>query len=267
MARQKGHIKYVGTIGDVRHFKIKGTKGYFAGLTGGPTAEQIATAPEFARTRENMNEFGGCALVGKSFRNSLSGLIKSIGDSRVAGRLTGIMKKINLEDGSEARGRRAILVSQAPQYLVGFEFNRFTPFDSVVRFPFTATPAADRLSVDFAADSMKPIDSMNVPQGATHFSIVNALAVLSDFEYNTDTGVYQPKEVAINETVAITKSAEMPLDSVIPAIAENVALPSATALTADVSVVHVVAVEYYQEVNGQYYLLAQGNAMKVNQIF
>ncbi|SZD73951.1 Uncharacterised protein [Candidatus Ornithobacterium hominis] len=26
MARQKGHIKYVGTLGEVRHFKIKGNK-------------------------------------------------------------------------------------------------------------------------------------------------------------------------------------------------------------------------------------------------
>ena len=35
MAKQKGHIKYVGTLGDVRHFKIKGNKGFFAGLVGG----------------------------------------------------------------------------------------------------------------------------------------------------------------------------------------------------------------------------------------
>ena len=27
MARQKGHIKYVGTLGEVRHFKIKGNEG------------------------------------------------------------------------------------------------------------------------------------------------------------------------------------------------------------------------------------------------
>ena len=38
MAKQKGHIKYVGTLGDVRHFKIKENKGFFAGLVGGPTA-------------------------------------------------------------------------------------------------------------------------------------------------------------------------------------------------------------------------------------
>ncbi|MFZ2430932.1 MAG: hypothetical protein WAW57_07295, partial [Lutibacter sp.] len=57
MARQKGHIKYVGTLGEVRHFKIKGNQGYFAGLKGGPTGEQVKTAPSFIRTRENMAEF------------------------------------------------------------------------------------------------------------------------------------------------------------------------------------------------------------------
>ncbi len=30
MAKQSGHIKYTGTLGDVRHFKIKGLKGHYA---------------------------------------------------------------------------------------------------------------------------------------------------------------------------------------------------------------------------------------------
>ena len=110
MARQKGHIKYVGTLGEVRHFKIKGNDGYFAGLKGGPSSEQIASDPAFVRTRENMNEFGGSAITGKSLRTSIAGLIRNNGDSQVTGRITAIMKKINLEDGSEARGQRAILV-------------------------------------------------------------------------------------------------------------------------------------------------------------
>jgi hypothetical protein len=50
-------VKYVGTLGEVRHFKIKGNTGYYAGLKGGPTAEQVKTAPGFVRTRENMSEF------------------------------------------------------------------------------------------------------------------------------------------------------------------------------------------------------------------
>ena len=63
MARQKGLMKYIGTIGDVRHFKIKGQPGFYAGLVGGPTAQQVKTAPEFERTRENMNEFGDCFCI------------------------------------------------------------------------------------------------------------------------------------------------------------------------------------------------------------
>ena len=66
MARQTGLMRYSGTMGGVRHFKIKGLQGDFAGLSGGPSAEQIATDPAFQRTRENMNEFGGSAIAGKS---------------------------------------------------------------------------------------------------------------------------------------------------------------------------------------------------------
>jgi hypothetical protein len=47
MAKQKGPLKYVGTIGDIRHFKIKGQEGFFAGMVGGPTDTQVKTAPEF----------------------------------------------------------------------------------------------------------------------------------------------------------------------------------------------------------------------------
>ena len=46
MARQKGVIKYVGTLGDIRHFKIKGQEGYFAGMVGGPTGDAVELAAE-----------------------------------------------------------------------------------------------------------------------------------------------------------------------------------------------------------------------------
>jgi hypothetical protein len=38
MAKQSGRLKYSGTMGGVRHFKIKGLKGGFAGTSGGPSA-------------------------------------------------------------------------------------------------------------------------------------------------------------------------------------------------------------------------------------
>jgi hypothetical protein len=50
-----------------------------------------------------MSEFAACAMAGKSVRIALSAIMKQMTDSQFTGRLTAIMKKINIEDGSEAR--------------------------------------------------------------------------------------------------------------------------------------------------------------------
>ncbi len=267
MARQKGHIKYVGTLGEVRHFKIKGNEGYFAGLKGGPSAEQIASDPAFVRTRENMNEFGGSAITGKSLRTSIAGLIRNNGDSQVTGRVTAIMKKINLEDGSEARGQRAILITVAPQYLQGFEFNKFTSFNGAFNAPYTITPTAARDSSTLDIPSFNPLDRMYVPAGATHFKIINAIAVLSDFEYNSITRVYEPKDGTTNGLTDVQDSGYLPVNAATGLISVVSTLPGSPTISADVSVVNVLAVEFYQQVNSNYYLFAQGNAMKVTKIF
>lgn len=267
MARQKGALKYVGTIGDIRHFKIKGNKGYFAGMIGGPSAEQIATDPAFKRTRENMNEFAGSATAGKSFRSGIAGLIKSNGDNQVTGRITAVMKKINLEDGSETRGRRSVLMSQAPNYLIGFEFNKSTSFGSIFRAPYTLEPDISRESSTLHVAPFNPGDRMSIPNGATHFRSINGLSVFSDFEYNETTKVYEPKDNTVNGLTEITNSPYTPLTTTTPDISLLTILPNTPPLNADVSVVNIIAIEFYQEVNGNYYQLAQGNAMKIQTIF
>src|SRR5690606_7424473 len=129
MARQKGHVKYQGTIGDIRHFKIKGMDGYFAGLKGGPTANQIKTAPEFARTRENMSEFGGSAKAAKALRLGLGSNVSKFTDSTFTGRLTAFMKQINLKDTTGVRGKRAIKISQNRDVLKNIVFRKGVSFD------------------------------------------------------------------------------------------------------------------------------------------
>lgn len=267
MAKQKGHIKYVGTLGDVRHFKIKGNEGFFAGLVGGPTAEQIAKDPVFQRTRENMNEFGGSATAGKSLRTSIAGLIRNNGDNQVTGRITAIMKRINLEDGSEARGRRAVLITVAPQYLEGFEFNRFVSFGNIFNAAYTLTPAVARDSSTLAVPAFNPLDNLYIPSGATHFRMINALTVLSDFEYNDNTKAYEPKDSALNELSSVEYSAYIPVNTVTTALSLVSTLQGSPTLSADVSVVNVLGIEFYQEVNGSHYLFSQGNAMKIVKIF
>lgn len=267
MARQKGHIKYVGTLGEVRHFKIKGNEGYFAGLKGGPSGEQVKTAPGFIRTRENMSEFTACANAGKSVRIGLASLMKQMSDSQLTGRLTAIMKKINIEDGSEARGQRAVLVSQQPQYLKGLDFNRNISFNGVFSAPSTLTATVDRNESTLSIPAFNPLSFLNVPSGATHFRIINALSVVSDTIYNPTTGSYEPAEPALNEVSNIAYSDYTPVNAVTPAIDVTATLQGAPTITINVAVLASIGIEFYQMVGTNYYLFNAGNALKIQEIY
>lgn len=267
MARQKGVIKYVGTLGDIRHFKIKGQEGYFAGMVGGPTGDQVLSAPEFERTRENMNEFGACAKAGKSVRTGLSQVMKQMADSQVTGRLTSIMKKINLEDQTEARGYRKIEISTQRSHLKGFEFDKNVSFNGVFNAPYTLTHTVDRESGEFVLDSFNPANLVNPPSGATHFRLICSLSVVSDFEYNGTTNTYDPMDDELNEVSDIQYSNYLDLFDILPATTITVTLPGGVLPTISTTVLQCIGIEFYQQVGGNYYLFSSGNCLKIEDAF
>jgi hypothetical protein len=267
MAIQKGHIKYVGTLGDVRHFKIKGLPEYYAGLKGGPSGEQVQTDPVFERTRENMNEFAGCAKAGKSVRTAFSSLLSQMSDSQLTGRLTAIMKKINLEDQTEARGYRAILITAKPEYLQGLVFDKSVNFDSIVSAPYSAAHVAARNEATLTVPAFNPAGLLIPPAGATHFRLINAIGVVSDFEYNDNTGTYEPIDAANNEKSIVAYSTYLPLDSAAAAQSVVATLAGSPTLSNDVSVIQAVGIEFSQKVGANYYPFSSGNCLKVAEIF
>nr|WP_315215663.1 hypothetical protein [uncultured Flavobacterium sp.] len=267
MARQKGVIKYVGTLGDIRHFKIKGQEGYFAGMVGGPSGEQVNTAPEFERTRENMNEFGACAKAGKSVRTGLSQVMKQMADSQVTGRLTSIMKKINLEDQTEARGYRKIEISTQRNYLKGFEFNKNVSFNGIFNAPYSIAHTIDRESCDFVVADFNPANLVNAPSGATHFRLISSISVVSDFEYNATTNSYDPMDAALNEVNDIQYSDFLDLYVPVPATTVTATLPNGALPTVNTTVLQCIGIEFYQQVGANFYLFSSGNCLKVEDAF
>lgn len=268
MARQLGHVKYKGTIGEIRHFKIKGMSGNFASLNGGATAEQIKNDSAFVRTRENMNEFGGCATVGKAIRAGQAQLMKQMSDSQFTGRLLGIVKKINLEDQSEARGYRAILISAAPQYLIGLNFNRNNSFEGLFLVPVETVVNNDRNSVTLTTEDFEALKQIKAPSGATHFRLVNSISVISDYAYNSVTKLYEPIEPALNEVSKVSYSDYIELTTgVTPAISLESALPGTPTMTANASLLSCVGIEFYQKAGSEYYGFSVGNSMKIKNIF
>jgi hypothetical protein len=267
MARQKGVIKYVGTLGDIRHFKIKGQEGYFAGMVGGPTSEQVNTAPEFERTRENMNEFGASAKAGKSVRSGLSQLMKQMSDSQVTGRLTSIMKKINLEDQTEARGYRKIEISTQRNYLKGFEFNKNSSLNGILNAPYSLTHTVDRENGEFVVPAFNPVNLINAPSGTTHFRLITSLSVVSDFEYNAATNSYDPMDPDLNEANDIQYSDFLDLYAPVPDTTISATLPGGIVPTVNTTVLQCIGIEFFQQVGPNYYLFASGSCLRIEDVF
>jgi hypothetical protein len=263
MAKQKGPIKYEGTIGDIRHFRIKGLKGYYAGMKGGPTANQVKNAPEFERTRENMNEFGGSAKAAKSLRNGLAQAMKGIADSHVTGRLTAIMKRINLEDQSEARGYRAILISEQSQYLKGFNFNRNVSLNTVLNANIhTSMPMP--AEIVFVIPALDPKTQIAAPSGATHFRLIFSACILSDFEYNSTTKTYEAMNPAHNEK---SKTEYSEYSSLTEPFAELETFLDLDGSDDNTRTVVCLGIEFFQQVNADYLRLSANASLRIMDIF
>lgn len=263
MAVQKGVIKYVGTIGDIRHFRIKGKTDYFAGLSGGPSAEQIATDPAFARTRENMNEFGASARAGRSVRTIFNSILVKMKDSSLTGRLTAVMKKINLEDQTEPRGYRAILISEQRQYLMNIIFNLSTSYDSRCMVQGALTKDVKRGIATYTIPALNPLDSLQIPAGATHARFIFGLGVISDFAYNALSDTYEPLTPEFHELSKITYSDYLDLSAAIAETVLNADIGTVDPVPEDSTIMAVIGIEFFQKVGENYYAFISGNAMKM----
>lgn len=264
MSKQKGLIKLVGNIGGVSFYTSNGE--YLARMAGGPTKERIQSDPNFARTRENNSEFGGSAKVGKALRTSLSGVLQVMGGSRLASQLTKVFKTINLK-GTGDRGRRAITLSQNKELLTGLDLNNKLSLTSVFTAPYTVAINAERNEVTYTIPAFTPANFIQAPTGATHFKLVSAVGLVSDYEYDDSASSYEPLTAEQNGIGVVNSSTIKALNTNSTAITLTATVSSEATTEANVSVVACLGIEFYQKVGGTDYLLSQGNTMKITDVF
>jgi hypothetical protein len=106
MATQDHAFPMKGTIGKIT---LLGTKdGHLAKENRPISAERLAKDPQFARTRENMKEFGTAGKAAQLLRQSLSGLFRKFGDKRVTSRLVKVLMSVIKSDRTNERGFRNV---------------------------------------------------------------------------------------------------------------------------------------------------------------
>ncbi|CAF3415907.1 unnamed protein product [Rotaria socialis] len=264
MSKQEGVIKLTGNIGGMSFYKTNGN--YLARTAGGPSKERIASGANFVRTRENNAEFGGSAKVGKAFRMALSGAIQTMGGSSLVATMTKIFKTINVR-GAGVRGQRPIALSANKPLARGLEFNNKTSFSSVFNAPYAVTADADRVNIVFDVPAFIPSNFINAPAGATGFRLVGAIGWLSDYSFDSGTLTFEP-DVPLQNSIGVTEyGAVMPINNV--GVGINLTATSIGGVIPDpaVSVIACLGIEFYQQVGGVDYLLAQGNAMRIIEVF
>jgi len=245
MAKQKGIIKLLGTIGDITFYKSQ--DGYLAKEKGGVDASRIASDPTFQRTRENNAEFGHAGTAGKVLRTALRSLLQNVSDGRMISRLTKVMMKVLQADATSTRGQRNVIDGEA-MLLEGFDFNIKGKLDTCLFAPYTVTIDRVTGSVTIAIPAFVPQTMITAPTGATHFKIVSGGSEV-DFESavfttNTKDSGFLPLDnnatAAINMANAVTAASTHPLFA-------------------------ALGIEFYQEVNGVKYSLNNGayNALEL----
>lgn len=264
MSKQKGIIKLEGNLGGISFYVADGK--HLARVAGGPSKERINKDPAFKRTRENNKEFGGSARIGKSLRLSMGGLMQTMAGSRLVSKLTALFKSINLK-GSGVRGKRPIKPSLHKSMLKNLEFNRKVSFSSVFSVPFSMTHTTERNEGEIVISAFSPDSTIKAPSGATHFKLVSAIGVISDYVHDDGTNSYEPLVPDQDTLGAYQYSNVLPLDQNAGALTLTASLDGTVDVDNDCTVIQTLGIEFYQEVDGQYYLFAQDNSMKVVNAF
>lgn len=238
MAGQDGIFKIKGTLGGVTFYKSK--DGYLVREKGGVSKKRMAIDPAFKRTRENGQEFGTAAKYGKHLRSAIRPIMQHTADKRVVSRLHKELMGVLKTDTLNNRGQRNPLDGEL-SLLKGFEFNSNGLLTSTLFVPYVSTLERSTGTISVELPDLVPTQMIQAPSGTTHFKIRTAAAEV-DFEMG-------------NSILVVDSTAEIPYDEVL--------LPSVTLTTtvtgaSQLPLIQVLGIEFYQEINGAFYMLNNG---------
>jgi hypothetical protein len=248
MARQKGILKIEGTIGGMTFYKTK--DGHLVKEKSSISADKIANDPAFQRTRENGKEFGNAGSAGKVLRDAIRTLMLTASDGRVTSRLTQVMTDVLKQDLTSLRGERTVAIGigtpEGKALLVGFDFNILASLGGILFKSFALDTATGVITIN----NIVPLNDIDFPIGATHFTVKGAFAKV-DFANGVS-------------AVEYTNVINLPID----ATSTNVVLTPASVPASAATSIYLLQIEFFQEVNGVQYTLKNGayNALTIIEV-
>ena len=238
MGKLTGIIRLKGTFDGLTFYKTE--DGHLVKTKSGVSKSRIMNDPAFVRTRENLSEFSLSVQSGKALRQAIGPVLHRAKDSKLSSRMLKVMHLIKNLDPSSVRGKRQVglgMVSPAGKLLLKkFDFNVHAPLSSVLHALYSVDLATGAITLpDFS-----PQEQMGVPEGASHVSFCSAFVNL-DFASGIFDSRYSPPAILELDTTISTL------------ILTPEAVPSGTG-----TLLYLLLIEFFQEVNGVQYSLRNG---------
>jgi hypothetical protein len=264
MAYQTGIINYKGSFKSIRNYKNVGDPTIYAGEKGGANIDLIMNNPAFARTRENMNEFGGCGFAVKAIRYGLQQLLPEHTDTHFTGRLMKIIKMINLKDSEGKKGVRAIKISLNKTILKSLDLHKKRKIDFELKSSIKKSHSDSRAEATITANGLNPSPHL-VPGNAQYYRVINHLSIISDYVYMAGNKEYRPLS-PLNRTAAYVYSDYTPVNTPL-SVALKAAFPVGTVLSENDTVLQCVGIEFYNRAGTDGYVLYSTGTMLLYDVF
>lgn len=194
MAKLYGGLQFTGKLGGLSAYTLKGTDQIILRGKGGLSKKKVQRMPVNSLLRRNHKEWGGCVVAGKLVRRALHG-VAHLADHNISGPLNGLAKQIQKADTHHPPGERPVLFSGMGYLLTGFNFNRYHPFDSIVRYPLTVMPDRNAGQVQLQIPALAPVVHLQLGKQWQLYRFCLSLGLLSDVRYDQQ----QQRYAAVNE--------------------------------------------------------------------
>ncbi|MCD9018062.1 hypothetical protein [Parachryseolinea silvisoli] len=184
-------LKITGSLGNLSFYKMRGVDKIVVRRKGGAPREYVKNSPTFKVPRLNMSEFGGCSKMGKEVRFMMHP-VRVLSDYNFSGFINKALKIVQKQDGIGELGQRSIMLSRHPGLLAGFQLNKNTMFDSVLRTPITYV--LDRKTLSARVNIPALLRDINFHPNNRHarFCIDVSLGIVPDFNFDPKEGAYKP---------------------------------------------------------------------------
>lgn len=107
MAKVKGVVSLVGTIGGINFYYRKGEL-IARKAGGGFNGKAIKKSPTMQRVREQNSEFANCSAVNREFKRALAPMLEGYVDGTLHSRLMSFFLKVKTLDAESKRGERIV---------------------------------------------------------------------------------------------------------------------------------------------------------------